>query len=156
MDKNNIGYQLLRKSGWNGDEGKTEARVVAQGREGLGRREREAEMEGATKQAKTIIIEQKQRRKPTEFYCETCDKQYKTVSEFSTHLSSYDHHHRKRFKEMSLATKEKKKRKRDDDNSVEIERRRAAAAAAALEIAPPTALNKKKTGIKINLSLKPS
>ena len=28
-----------------------------------------------------------------EFYCETCDKQYKTVGEFSNHLSSYDHHH---------------------------------------------------------------
>lgn len=28
-----------------------------------------------------------------EFYCETCDKQYKTVSEMSNHYSSYDHHH---------------------------------------------------------------
>lgn len=30
-----------------------------------------------------------------EFYCELCDKQYKTVGEFSNHLSSYDHHHTK-------------------------------------------------------------
>ena len=30
-----------------------------------------------------------------EFYCESCDKRYKTVSEMSNHLSSYDHHHRK-------------------------------------------------------------
>jgi G-patch domain len=29
------------------------------------------------------------------FYCEDCDKQYKTVSEFANHLSSYDHHHTK-------------------------------------------------------------
>jgi predicted nuclease with TOPRIM domain len=29
------------------------------------------------------------------FYCETCDKQYVNVGEFSNHLSSYDHHHTK-------------------------------------------------------------
>lgn len=28
-----------------------------------------------------------------EFYCETCNKQYKTVGEMSNHYSSYDHHH---------------------------------------------------------------
>ena len=30
-----------------------------------------------------------------EFYCESCDKQYKNVAEMSNHLSSYDHHHKK-------------------------------------------------------------
>ena len=30
-----------------------------------------------------------------EFYCELCDKQYKRVSEYETHLSSYDHNHTK-------------------------------------------------------------
>lgn len=30
-----------------------------------------------------------------EFYCELCDKQYKTVGEMSNHYSSYDHHHTK-------------------------------------------------------------
>ena len=35
-----------------------------------------------------------------EFYCEICDKQYRTVGEMSNHLSSYDHHHKKRFDEM--------------------------------------------------------
>lgn len=39
-----------------------------------------------------------------EFYCDICDKQYKNVSEMSNHLSSYDHHHKKRFKEMKQAT----------------------------------------------------
>ncbi|KAI3827753.1 hypothetical protein L1987_01836 [Smallanthus sonchifolius] len=34
------------------------------------------------------------------FYCELCDKQYKLAVEFEGHLSSYDHNHRKRFKEM--------------------------------------------------------
>ena len=28
-----------------------------------------------------------------EFYCETCGKQYKNVTEMSNHYSSYDHHH---------------------------------------------------------------
>ncbi|KAI7895886.1 uncharacterized protein EV154DRAFT_494071 [Mucor mucedo] len=34
------------------------------------------------------------------FYCELCDKQYKKVSEYDQHLQSYDHHHKKRFKDM--------------------------------------------------------
>lgn len=34
------------------------------------------------------------------FYCDLCNKQYKLAIEFEAHLSSYDHNHRKRFKEM--------------------------------------------------------
>ncbi|CAH2044494.1 unnamed protein product [Thlaspi arvense] len=34
------------------------------------------------------------------FFCELCSKQYRTVMEFEGHLSSYDHNHKKRFKEM--------------------------------------------------------
>ncbi|XP_010241427.1 PREDICTED: G patch domain-containing protein 8-like isoform X1 [Nelumbo nucifera] len=34
------------------------------------------------------------------FYCDLCNKQYKFAMEFEVHLSSYDHNHRKRFKEM--------------------------------------------------------
>ncbi|KAL6139093.1 hypothetical protein ACLB2K_064370 [Fragaria x ananassa] len=34
------------------------------------------------------------------FFCDLCNKQYKLAVEFETHLSSYDHNHRKRFKEM--------------------------------------------------------
>eukprot|EP00903_Cladosiphon_okamuranus_P006576 g6424.t1 len=40
-----------------------------------------------------------------EFYCETCNKQYKTVGEMSNHYSSYDHHHVKRLKEAAEAEK---------------------------------------------------
>ncbi|PKY43908.1 G-patch-domain-containing protein, partial [Rhizophagus irregularis] len=29
------------------------------------------------------------------FYCALCDKQYTKISEYETHLSSYDHNHRK-------------------------------------------------------------
>jgi len=34
------------------------------------------------------------------FFCSLCNKQYKLAHEFESHLSSYDHNHRKRFKEM--------------------------------------------------------
>uniref|UniRef100_A0A0D6R7J4 G-patch domain-containing protein n=1 Tax=Araucaria cunninghamii TaxID=56994 RepID=A0A0D6R7J4_ARACU len=34
------------------------------------------------------------------FFCELCNKQYKLAMEFEAHLSSYDHNHKKRFKEM--------------------------------------------------------
>ncbi|GLJ31004.1 hypothetical protein SUGI_0619840 [Cryptomeria japonica] len=34
------------------------------------------------------------------FFCELCNKQYKLAVEFEAHLSSYDHNHKKRFKEM--------------------------------------------------------
>ena len=29
------------------------------------------------------------------YYCELCNKQYTKISEYETHLSSYDHHHKK-------------------------------------------------------------
>jgi len=45
-----------------------------------------------------IQIEVKEIRKV--FFCDLCNKQYKLAMEFETHLSSYDHNHRKRFKEM--------------------------------------------------------
>ncbi|KAI8613739.1 hypothetical protein BC830DRAFT_1130853 [Chytriomyces sp. MP71] len=39
------------------------------------------------------------------FYCELCDKQYSKISEYEAHLSSYDHNHKKRFKEMQEMSK---------------------------------------------------
>jgi len=43
------------------------------------------------------------------FYCDVCDKQYVKVTEYENHLSSYDHHHKKRFKEMREAEKARAK-----------------------------------------------
>eukprot|EP00892_Ulva_mutabilis_P004815 jgi/Ulvmu1/2705/UM014_0161.1 len=34
------------------------------------------------------------------FYCEVCCKQYKSIAELEEHLSSYNHHHRKRLQEL--------------------------------------------------------
>ncbi|KAJ3191132.1 asparagine synthetase [Irineochytrium annulatum] len=61
------------------------------------------------------------------FYCEICDKQYTKISDYETHLSSYDHHHRKRFKEMQDMQKRgtghlEKKRARVDKEKEREER----------------------------------
>ncbi|MCO5587135.1 hypothetical protein L7F22_041082 [Adiantum nelumboides] len=69
----------------------------------LKRREVEAERE------QKIQSEVKEIRKV--FFCELCNKQYKLAMEFETHLSSYDHNHKKRFKEMK---EQQTNRSRDD------------------------------------------
>ncbi|KAG4302277.1 hypothetical protein PCANB_001552 [Pneumocystis canis] len=34
------------------------------------------------------------------FFCKLCDKGYQRISDYENHLSSYEHNHRKRFREM--------------------------------------------------------
>jgi len=46
------------------------------------------------------------------FYCETCSKQYHTAMEWEMHLSSYDHHHKKRWREMNQMVSGRTKKKR--------------------------------------------
>ncbi|RHZ59947.1 hypothetical protein Glove_360g34 [Diversispora epigaea] len=63
------------------------------------------------------------------FYCPLCDKQYTKITEYETHLSSYDHNHRKRFKEMNkssrpsleLDKKRKRERKREEKEFARIQ-----------------------------------
>jgi len=51
------------------------------------------------------------------FFCEVCNKQYKNIAEMTNHLSSMDHHHVKRLKDL--------KRKSEQGGSVEeLEKRR--------------------------------
>ena len=57
-------------------------------------------------------IREKLREETDVFYCEVCDKRYTKVMEFENHLSSYDHHHRKRFKEMREAERARAKASR--------------------------------------------
>mmetsp|Transcript_21625 Transcript_21625/g.47503 ORF Transcript_21625/g.47503 Transcript_21625/m.47503 type:complete len:300 (-) Transcript_21625:73-972(-) len=40
------------------------------------------------------------------FKCQLCNKQYKNVMEYEQHLSSYDHHHKKRLMEMKDTMRE--------------------------------------------------
>lgn len=61
------------------------------------------------------------------FYCEDCSKQYKTVKEMENHLSSYDHHHRKRQRDLQRQVRlanaddgKRLKRRRDEQQQEEL------------------------------------
>ena len=94
---------------------------------------RRQRQEKATRE-ETLKAEIKEMNK--EFYCEICDKQYKTVGEFSNHLSSYDHHHTKRLRETKEANRARSASKAGDQAKKdqlrmekEMQRRIAAASA---------------------------
>ena len=36
------------------------------------------------------------------YYCDVCDKTYNSGAELEVHLSSYDHGHKKRFRDMKM------------------------------------------------------
>ncbi|CAL5228252.1 g11353 [Coccomyxa viridis] len=61
-------------------------------------------------------------------FCETCQKQYKSATEMETHLSSYDHHHKKRLVEMKAMNaertrgeREKKERRRQEKEAARLQ-----------------------------------
>ncbi|KAH1033162.1 hypothetical protein J1N35_045336 [Gossypium stocksii] len=76
--------------------------------ENIQRRKLDIEVEETEEHAKKReVLAEREQKIQTEvkeirkvFYCELCNKQYKLAMEFEGHLSSYDHNHRKRFKEM--------------------------------------------------------
>ncbi|XWS42277.1 hypothetical protein CRYUN_Cryun16bG0001200 [Craigia yunnanensis] len=76
--------------------------------ENIQRRKLDIEVEETEENAKKReVLAEREQKIQTEvkeirkvFYCELCNKQYKLAMEFEVHLSSYDHNHRKRFKEM--------------------------------------------------------
>ncbi|KAJ3117044.1 G patch domain-containing protein 8 [Phlyctochytrium bullatum] len=79
------------------------------------------------------------------FYCSICDKQYSKTTEYETHLSSYDHHHRKRFKEMkemerNNAGQAAHKKAREDKERAREEKELQRLQAAALAKAKPKPL----------------
>uniref|UniRef100_M4BTU7 C2H2-type domain-containing protein n=1 Tax=Hyaloperonospora arabidopsidis (strain Emoy2) TaxID=559515 RepID=M4BTU7_HYAAE len=53
-----------------------------------------------SKSAKDEQVKADVRNMQAAFYCSDCRKQYKSVTEMENHLSSYDHHHTKRLKEL--------------------------------------------------------
>lgn len=82
------------------------------------------------------------------FYCQTCSKQYKNAAEMEAHMSSYDHHHKKRLIEMRVdeaertrGIRDKKEKKRADKEAArlqaQIQAAQAAAAPASASAAPP-------------------
>ncbi|XP_043725094.1 G patch domain-containing protein 8 [Telopea speciosissima] len=76
--------------------------------ENVQRKKLDIELEETEENAKKReVIAEREQKIQTEvkeirkvFYCDLCNKQYKLAMEFEVHLSSYDHNHRKRFKEM--------------------------------------------------------
>lgn len=54
---------------------------------------------------KTSAIKDEIKEIVSVFYCDICDKQYKTDEQFQEHLNSYDHHHKKRFMEFQKEQK---------------------------------------------------
>ncbi|PQM34218.1 G patch domain-containing protein 8 isoform X4 [Prunus yedoensis var. nudiflora] len=76
--------------------------------ENIQRRKLDVEIEETEEHAKKReVLAEREQKIQTEvkeihkvFYCDLCNKQYKLAVEFEAHLSSYDHNHRKRFKEM--------------------------------------------------------
>ncbi|KAH7489156.1 G patch domain-containing protein 8 [Phytophthora ramorum] len=72
------------------------------------------------------------------FYCADCRKQYKTVTEMENHLSSYDHHHAKRLRDLQqqkrrVGSEEQsaKRRKEQEKDELLLQRRIAAQSQAA-------------------------
>lgn len=129
LDETNLGYKLLKLSGWDGTGVEAPVAVHTNDTRGLGKRELDDAALEATKRPKSVAPTARKTNPLAEFFCAVCDKQYKTVAEFATHLSSYDHHHRKRFAEMKEAHKPKIQRRKDDERSnAELERRVQAAA----------------------------
>ncbi|KAJ7706435.1 hypothetical protein B0H17DRAFT_1037207 [Mycena rosella] len=66
------------------------------------------------------------------FYCELCDKQFKTVVAYTEHTNSYAHHHKARFKDMQanirIPQDDADKRKEKERKREEKELRKIAAA----------------------------
>ncbi|KAF9309686.1 G patch domain-containing protein 8 [Podila horticola] len=102
------------------------------------------------------------------FYCALCDKQYERIADYEVHLSSYDHHHKKRFKDMKetsragaagttskIKEKEKKREERELAKMQEAALKRAgggAGAGAGTGTTPATAVPPQSTPTPLAVS----
>ncbi|KAG2444119.1 hypothetical protein HYH02_009060 [Chlamydomonas schloesseri] len=83
--------------------------------------------EAARKREATAEVLQKRAEDVKEmlqtFYCEVCDKQYATARQLEEHLSSYDHHHRKRLAETKaeMAQRNRGDRQRREQKAADKE-----------------------------------
>ncbi|CAH0473490.1 unnamed protein product [Peronospora belbahrii] len=81
----------------------------------------------ALREAKGAMKEQlreKVKSMQAAFYCSNCRKQYKSVTEMENHLSSYDHHHTKRLKDLQhqkrrVGSEEEQSMKREKEQAKE-------------------------------------
>ncbi|RLN47175.1 hypothetical protein BBJ28_00015908 [Nothophytophthora sp. Chile5] len=118
LDASNRGYRLLQKMGWRSGSGlgKSEqeydemAQLATSERRKLDVEVAETPEETVAREAKGVREDQRKtevRDMQAAFYCEACRKQYKTVTEMENHLSSYDHHHTKRLRDLQQQHKSK-------------------------------------------------
>ncbi|CAO3626923.1 unnamed protein product [Cunninghamella blakesleeana] len=84
----------------------------------------EEKIKRQSKVLKKQEIQEELKQVKSAFYCDLCDKQYNKVSEFDQHLQSYDHHHKKRLKEMKESTKKSAIGQSEKERKREKERRR--------------------------------
>eukprot|EP00123_Amoebidium_parasiticum_P001388 comp12458_c0_seq1/m.7393 comp12458_c0_seq1/g.7393 ORF comp12458_c0_seq1/g.7393 comp12458_c0_seq1/m.7393 type:complete len:412 (-) comp12458_c0_seq1:338-1573(-) len=73
--------------------------------------ERRARREASA--AKQEATEAELKRINEVFHCDICNKGYSKVADWENHLSSYDHHHTKRFKEMKESMKSRSQTQAD-------------------------------------------
>ncbi|KAK6911710.1 LOW QUALITY PROTEIN: G-patch domain, partial [Dillenia turbinata] len=121
LTSSNIGFRLLQKMGWKGrvlgrmnkpiKSGIRDAKLGVgkqveddyfTAEENIQRRRLNVEVEETEEHARKweSVSRKFKLRNPEGLLCDLCNKQYKLAMEFEAHLSSYDHNHRKRFKEM--------------------------------------------------------
>jgi hypothetical protein len=81
-------------------------------------------MEREFRAEKKQTIEKELQEVKRAFYCELCDKQYKKVSEYDQHLQSYDHHHKKRFKDMKETARNSTVNQSEREKKLAREKRR--------------------------------
>ncbi|KAH8120242.1 hypothetical protein DFH11DRAFT_1873483 [Phellopilus nigrolimitatus] len=68
------------------------------------------------------------------FYCELCDKQFKTVAQYDEHTNSYAHHHKARTKDMNANHPMKEKERKREEKEL-----RKMAKAVGIKMSAPTA-----------------
>ncbi|CAI9101388.1 OLC1v1038699C2 [Oldenlandia corymbosa var. corymbosa] len=138
LGKNEQGIVEPIKSGMRDPKlgiGKQEEDDYFTAEENIQRRKLDIELEETEEIAKKReVIAEREQKIQTEvkeirkvFLCELCNKQYKLAMEFEAHLSSYDHNHRKRFKEMremhgssSRDDRQKREQQRQDREMAKI------------------------------------
>ncbi|KAG2244495.1 hypothetical protein Bca52824_093657 [Brassica carinata] len=117
ISSSNVGFRLLQKMGWIGKGlGKQEQGItepiksgIRDRRLGLGKQEEDDYFTAEENiQRGSLILRSRRLRKSLRdgrfaksSIVSLCSKQYRTVMEFEGHLSSYDHNHKKRFKEIT-------------------------------------------------------